>query len=330
MPMSLLLIKYFPDLGREYNRWNGQVAYSGVATGKNELGMTLLVCIVFQLWNLVEVWQDHQRSRRDLLVYAGLMLLTIHLLFLSHCATALVVSVLVLGIMVGTWWKPFQKLVGRMGVCTVAGGALVLVLNQMFQLDQMFVSFVGRDLTFTGRTEIWKGLMGANLNPLIGVGFSSFWLGSRAEELLKGYHINEAHNGYLETYLNGGIIGLLLLLLLLGSSFRRIRIGLAGGGRFQGLRLALLIGCVLYNLTEATFDRLTPLWIALLLVIIEYPGGASAQNGPETAGELNEDLAGSGTRQEAQTSLPPVEVPLVNAGANGETFPLTNGVIYAV
>ncbi len=45
-------------------------------------------------------------------------------------------------------------------------------------------------------------------NPLLGTGYESFWLGPRLQWFWQHAglgHINEAHNGYLEVYLNLGI-----------------------------------------------------------------------------------------------------------------------------
>jgi hypothetical protein len=41
--------------------------------------------------------------------------------------------------------------------------------------------------------------------------------------------------------------------------------------QFGDLRLAFLVGVLVYNITEAAFSRLSPVWFALLLVILEYP-----------------------------------------------------------
>ena len=61
-------------------------------------------------------------------------------------------------------------------------------------------------------------------NPLVGTGYESFWLGPRLKDVWAqtGAGINEAHNGYLEVYLNQGLIGLVLLGGFLIASYRTI------------------------------------------------------------------------------------------------------------
>src|SRR5205807_7577313 len=102
------------------------------------------------------------------------------------------------------------------------------------------------------------------------------------------FHLNEAHNGYIETYLNSGIIGLALLLVALFVAGRRIKAELLQGAPFAKVRLIFLAVGMVYNLTEAAFNKLSLLWILMLLVVAEYPPPrrarvpAAAQ--PSTAG----------------------------------------------
>ena len=86
---------------------------------------------------------------------------------------------------------------------------------------------VGKDPTLTDRTKIWAFVLGMHTNPLVGTGYQSFWLGPRLEYFWQNSglgHLNEAHNGYLEVYLELGLIGVSLLI---GFLFRAI-------GRFVG------------------------------------------------------------------------------------------------
>ena len=84
----------------------------------------------------------------------------------------------------------------------------------------------GRDATFTGRTGLWETLLQEPINPLIGVGYASFWLGERLERFWAMYPTSppiEAHNGYLEVYLNLGLIGVCLLAGVLWRGLRTTR-----------------------------------------------------------------------------------------------------------
>ena len=66
------------------------------------------------------------------------------------------------------------------------------------------VSVLDRDTTLTGRTNMWADLLKEAINPILGAGYQSFWLGPGAERIWAKYyfHPTQAHNGYLEVYLN--------------------------------------------------------------------------------------------------------------------------------
>ncbi len=68
IPLSILLIKYYPDFGRSYNPWDGVSNYGGVTTFKNLLGMTCLICGLGCLWIFTDVLREKkgmQRAKRS-------------------------------------------------------------------------------------------------------------------------------------------------------------------------------------------------------------------------------------------------------------------------
>jgi O-antigen ligase len=155
----------------------------------------------------------------------------------------------------------------------------VLVLAVLFVslfpifLDSSILSALGKDPTLTGRTETWKLLLSLPSNPWVGTGFESFWLGDRLQNLwdlkvYENFYINEAHNGYVEVYLNLGWVGISLIGLVLLTGYRKI----IGAFRQDPERGALLLGfflAVLFeSITEAAFRMLYPSWIFLLLASI--------------------------------------------------------------
>jgi O-antigen ligase len=101
-------------------------------------------------------------------------------------------------------------------------------------------------------------------NPLVGTGYESFWLGPRLQTVWQTWPgINEAHNGYLDIYLNLGLIGLFLLVGFLIASYRTICRGLTSSSALASLSLALWIILLFYNMTEAGFKS-GLLWLTLL------------------------------------------------------------------
>ena len=89
-----------------------------------------------------------------------------------------------------------------------------------------------------GRMELWRQCLAVDTSPIFGVGFEAFWAGDRLHLLKEGrpWQPTESHNGYLETYLNLGFVGLFMLFGLIIATFRKIRLDLfrtPDWGRFQ-------------------------------------------------------------------------------------------------
>jgi O-antigen ligase len=132
---------------------------------------------------------------------------------------------------------------------------------------------MGRDPTLTGRTAIWDLCLSLAGNPLFGTGFESFWMGWR---LMKVWSImlgiQEAHNGYIEVYLNLGWIGIALLTIIIVTGYRKVIAGFRVDPEIGKLRLAYFATAVIYNFTEAGFRMLFIVWIFFLLAVMADPG----------------------------------------------------------
>jgi O-antigen ligase len=86
-----------------------------------------------------------------------------------------------------------------------------------------------------------------------------------------GTRIQEAHNGYIEVYLNLGWFGVALLGGLIVTGYRNVILMLRRNPEAAGLGLAFVIAAVLYSLTEAGFRMMSPIWFAFLLAITAAP-----------------------------------------------------------
>jgi len=111
------------------------------------------------------------------------------------------------------------------------------------------------------------------VNPFVGAGFMSFWTGARLEEVwrLVGPGINQAHNGYLEQYLNLGYIGVAFIAVIVLCGLLRVRRHLNDDPAAGILRLCFIVSAVLYNYTEASFYGMNNMWMLLLLGCLEVP-----------------------------------------------------------
>jgi len=273
VPASILLIKYFPVWGRAYNFWNGASSNVGVTTDKNELGFDCLIFGFFFAWYLLQVRQrEHGKPRRnELLLCVGFLTMIFWLLKMAHSSSSL--GSLLVGIAVTLFLGLRFVNKRRLGIYITVGIVLILFAQFAFGIFGAGVEMLGKDPTLTGRTDLWKILVPWKINPIFGTGFESFWLGERSAKLAQIYwwHPNEAHNGYLETYLNLGLIGLALMLALFFSAFCRGRKMLMDNFEFARFSLGFLAAFIFYNWTEAAFKSLHPLILIFLITFMKYP-----------------------------------------------------------
>jgi O-antigen ligase len=126
---------------------------------------------------------------------------------------------------------------------------------------------------------MWEELLSMVQNPLLGFGFESFWLGRRADIIEQHWGIDkQAHNGYLDMYLNLGSIGVFLSLAYILAGFKKTYRSLFVDYPSAILRLCFLVVFVLFNWTENGFHLQNPMWLLLLLSIMDSLAPDSAES----------------------------------------------------
>jgi O-antigen ligase len=283
IPLSIVLIKYFPEMAKQYDEWTGQGFFSGVATSKNMLGVLCLVSGLYFFWDTLTRWSQRKNPmrRRIILINVAFIAMTLWLLSMASSATSslcLVLGTLIITLAHTTTIKQRPTLLtGSIPV----GVGIYLLLEFVLDVDLIAVLAVavGRASDLTGRTNIWSVVLASGTNPLIGTGYESFWLGERLQWVWeRAGPVNEAHNGFLEVYLSLGLIGLVLYCLFLIASYQSIARNV-NASSMGSLNLALWTVLVFYNVTESAL-RGHLMWIAFLLGTIALPARASA---PESA-----------------------------------------------
>jgi len=276
IPLSILFIKYVPNLGRIYTI-GGASEYTGVTTQKNTLGVMCLVFGFGALWRLLAVYRDRTIEHRSrlLLVHGIVVAMVVWLLRTCDSMTSfscflMGATIMILANRPGFGRKPvvIHLLVGAM-----VGVSLFAVF---FQSGGGLLENMGRDATLTGRTAIWNAVLRLAGNPLVGTGYESFWLGDRLQRLWsldngRIIGINEAHNGYLELFLNLGWIGAALLAVVIVAGYRNVISTFLEDPDAGSLGVAFFVAEVAYNFTEAGFRMLCPLWVFFLLAIVGIP-----------------------------------------------------------
>ena len=275
VPLSLLFIRYFPSLGRSYSIHGGEGEMTGVTSQKNSLGVLLLVCGLVLLWDWLELRKKQWPSRAirtESRIHFGLLLLTAYLLHLSNSATSMV-CLLFGSVIVGSTRVPFfRRRIHLLGVATLGVVVTFWILDQTVGLKEKVVTDLGRDMTYTGRTDVWRELLNLHTDPVLGVGFMSFWDDKHYQSQLPDWIAYSAHNGYLEEYLAGGWVGIFFLIVMLLGAALRINSGLKRDGNYGALRLAVFFAFLVGNFSESNIACMTPIGFLFLLTAIGHAG----------------------------------------------------------
>lgn len=246
LPFGLLGLGASVDAERNVPGWYG------IFTQKNQLGyMMVLSTLVFLFWGRIEPAQ--RRLARAAFV-ASLVLLV-----LSRSMTAAVTIALLLVLLPYLRWT-LQKKAGWMvaGITSILAGGTGLLMYVATHLEQV-TGMLGRSATLTGRVPLWILSVAVALRrPWLGYGYDAFWrpddpVVQRIWQLLH-WQPPHAHNGLLELWLEIGLVGMGLFLLIfahyLSGALRFMRSD-SGPASAWPLLFFLFVFCA--NLTEPFF-----------------------------------------------------------------------------
>ena len=234
-------------------------AWRGLFDTKNELGrIATLAAVVWLLRALAR-----PRSAVSWCVFA----IALAAIDRSQSRTSLIV-VLALGALIAA--LPALRARGELAVASCSFLAVVLGSTAYWLIDHpgRALATVNASTTLTGRTEIWGAVWSMiKEHPWLGYGYSGFWTGLDGPSAFVWSAVGStpphAHNGFLDTWLDLGALGLALVvaslattLALAWSAMRRAESPL------QAWPLAFVVFLILFNLTEsALVVRNSLFWI---------------------------------------------------------------------
>ena len=128
--VSLLLIKYYPQMGVLYNSWSGAPEYLGATTSKNMLGVLCLIGGMYFFWDTLGRWHERKAPEVKRVLFANILFLgiTLRLLMLSDSATSkvcLVMGCLLITMLRLRWVKAHPRIVTAAIPLTLAGYAFM-------------------------------------------------------------------------------------------------------------------------------------------------------------------------------------------------------------
>jgi exopolysaccharide production protein ExoQ len=280
--MSVLILKYYPELGRGFDYWTGQAYNTGITTDKNALGHICLLGAVFYTSSLISpAHRNVGRVVKGRTLFDLTMLSAIGwLLNIANAKTALVCALL--GVAFVVVLARTRLGLNPMAACFALVSFVIslAVLEWAFNLREVGFDALGRDATLTDRTYVWEDVLGMANNVILGTGFESFWLGPRVELLWAKYwwHPNQAHNGYIETYINLGALGVLLLVVMIIAGLFKSLQPRPGDDVFGPVRFSLIVAIVVFNYTDATFKAVHILYFTFFFMSISlWPAAALSE-----------------------------------------------------
>jgi len=272
IPFSILLIKYYPAFGVEYGKWSGLQMWIGVTVHKNTLGRLCLIASFFMIWTLFKRWQARDEVPDGYQAFGDVTVLAIAVYLLkgaenAYSATSIATFAVGIATLLGLTWLHRQQIQpSRTGLLALIAFLIGFGTATPFLGGSnvaMFSSTMGRNETLTGRTETWAQLVPVvQRQPILGIGFASFWTSSRREF----YQMSHAHNGYLDILLELGAVGLSLYAALLLSCLGKLHSALANDPDWAGFGICFLLMALVYNVSESALNSLAEQMTAVLIV----------------------------------------------------------------
>jgi O-antigen ligase len=301
-----------------YGLMEVEIGYPGYFHGKNYLGECAGIAFLLSLHEML-----YPGLRRAL----GIVVVVIAtlLLFWADSKTALGLALIVpflAGLTLIT--RRITRLSPAIILLSIPFCYVILSRISDFNMNRLSYMLYG-DSTFTGRTIIWDFAWNEiELRPLLGWGYESFWLvGPDAPSIVDAWgwikDMPNAHNGYYDTMLDMGYVGLAFLVIFIIATLHAIgRVADRDPARAR-LVLSLALYIIFYNYLESLWMRgFEFLWVVFVILAAEIgrywqpfrPGGRShdVDTARSTAPRLRADAAHHHRRRFDAQAAPPHQI----------------------
>lgn len=239
-----------------FRPWSSGYRYAGTVHPNSQGQLCALLCLSAYAW-----FRQVGKGRWLLL---GVMAFSLALMLLTKSRT----SCLAVSIGMLTMWLPharrervaFAALSLPFLLCSAAFAAAILGFDVADGAGSAVALGRGGQVgSLTGRVPLWLEVAPHVLErPILGHGYLSFWTPWRIQHTseLFEWTIPDAHNEYLETLLNVGLLGgMLLAIVVLGSAIRCLRAYWRTGDPTVGFFAAQILIAMVSGLFESGFAQ---------------------------------------------------------------------------
>jgi O-antigen ligase len=298
IPLSIVFIRYFRDIGVSWD-WEGSaVNWIGIATSKNTLGQVAVTSALYFIWERMRRQGKSQGRMIDFLY----IVMSLYLLKGSDQAVSMTsLSVFAVGLFVFLRLRFLNlrphavKTFCLLSCAVILGVLLTVIWHTLDPFSEnsfmgVIIRTIGRDMTLTGRTEIWADVFNvASRSPVLGVGYGAFWIGRLAnipwnENMT--WVLGQGHNGYVDIYLQLGWVGVGLFTAVILSSIRKITRSFPIDFEYGRFRMTFFLVILFVNITESILLRGDHnMWFLFLLAALSVPYTSEGNSGlPEKIG----------------------------------------------
>jgi O-antigen ligase len=203
---SCVFALLLPKFGLDHTAHEG--AWRGIFSHKNRCSFAM-VLFISPLFG-----SEGRRTTLPKIAYASVVLLV---LGMTQSRAGWIVCFLYFAAMctlngLGKFKRSDSRALAMAGVVLLTVAACLIYPNMA-----SILGFLGRDVTLTGRMDIWQAVFDSiTRRPLLGYGYGAFWNGLQGESasviLACGWAVPHAHNGFLEVWLQLGLLGMSLLI----------------------------------------------------------------------------------------------------------------------
>jgi exopolysaccharide production protein ExoQ len=191
----------------------------GIVANRNLLGfLALLAVIVFA----VQLAAGTVKRGWGI----GWLVVAVAMLALTRSATVTVAAVAVLVALVFALWARQRGQERRRAVYVVAAASVVAVIAALATFTPWLLSLFGKSEDLTGRFDIWAAVVQlASQRPAFGWGWVSYWVPFvepfNGLAVRKGVEYLQAHNAWLDVWLQLGVVGVIAFAALALSTLWR-------------------------------------------------------------------------------------------------------------
>ncbi|MFQ3616055.1 MAG: O-antigen ligase [Cyanobacteriota bacterium] len=214
--LSLVFVVALPKYGIMSGTHAG--AWRGIFIHKNPFGQSMV------LSSLIFLSLSSTKSRNSWVPMLGLAI-SAFMIVMSASSSSLInfVTLILIFIVIKVALWPEQIMIPVVCILGAVGCFTSLFLVDLLEL---VVGSVGKDLTLTGRADIWPIVIRQGLQrPILGYGYSGFWgdWNSPGAAVWKdyGWLAPNAHNGFIDLWIQLGFVGTAIFIVCLLQMFIR-------------------------------------------------------------------------------------------------------------